>query len=61
METMVALLASARPTRLLVVVPSDVLRTQIAGTFESLRVLQDAGVIGPEALRPGSAGYVMHF
>jgi superfamily II DNA or RNA helicase len=51
-ETMVALFAAARPERLLVVVPSDALRKQIAGKFAVLGVLQSAGVTRPEALRP---------
>jgi len=51
-ETMIALLASERPERLLVVVPSDVLRNQTAHKFESFGVLQEAGVIFPQALRP---------
>lgn len=44
-ETMIALLATERPERLLVVVPSDVLRAQIAAKFESFGVLQEFGVI----------------
>lgn len=51
-ETMIALLATARPQRLLVVVPSDVLRSQIAAKFESFGVLQKNGVISANALRP---------
>lgn len=51
-ETMIALLAAARPERLLVIVPSDVLRGQIAAKFESFGVLQAFGVISPQALRP---------
>jgi len=51
-ETMIALLATGRPERLLVLVPSDVLRTQLAEKFEALGVLQESGVIGPQALRP---------
>lgn len=58
-ETMVALLAAARPARLMVVVPSDALRTQIAGKFETLGVLQHAGVIAGAALRP-VVGQVHH-
>lgn len=44
-ETMVALFAAVMPTRLLVVVPSDALRTQIAGKFETLGVLPDRDVV----------------
>lgn len=51
-ETMVALFAVRRPERLLVVVPSDALRTQIARKFEGLGVLQECGVIATDALRP---------
>lgn len=58
-ETMVALLAAERPERLLVVVPSDVLRDQIAGAFETLGVLQESGVVAPRALRP-VVGRVRH-
>jgi superfamily II DNA or RNA helicase len=51
-KTMIALLATERPQRLLIVVPSDVLRTQIAAKFGSFGVLQDNGVIGENAMRP---------
>ncbi len=51
-ETMVALLATARPKRLLVVVPSDALRDQLATKFETLGVLQQSQVISSQALRP---------
>lgn len=51
-ETMVALFAAARPERLLVVVPSDALRSQIAGKFETLGVLQSFGVISDTATPP---------
>lgn len=51
-ETMVAIFAAHRIERLLVVVPSDALRTQIAQKFESYGVLQDFGVIGEHALMP---------
>ncbi len=51
-ETMIALLVAAQPERLLVIVPSDVLRTQIAQKFETFGVLQQYGVINPNALRP---------
>jgi superfamily II DNA or RNA helicase len=50
-ETMVSLFASERPERLLVVVPSDRLRTQIAETFETYGVLPAAGVL--DAPLPG--------
>lgn len=51
-ETMLALLTAARLERLLVVVPSDALRTQIADKFLSLGVLQDLGVVSTAARRP---------
>ncbi len=51
-ETMLALLVAARLPRLLVLVPSDVLRTQVAEKFESLGVLQELGVVSSTALRP---------
>ena len=51
-ETMLALLVAARPSRLLVIVPSDALRTQIAGKFETLGVLQQLGIVSNRALRP---------
>lgn len=51
-ETMVALFVAQRLERLLVVVPSDALRTQIATKFERLGVLIDAGVISDSAIRP---------
>ena len=51
-ETMLALLIAARLPRLLVLVPSDALRDQIAGKFETLGVLQKLGIVAPQALRP---------
>lgn len=51
-ETMLGLLVAARPERLLVIVPSDALREQIAGKFDRLGVLQDLGIVAPGALRP---------
>jgi superfamily II DNA or RNA helicase len=44
-DTMVALFAGACPRRLLVLVPSDALRTQVADTFEELGVLPDIGAV----------------
>lgn len=58
-ETMLALLAAARPERLLVVVPSDALRSQTAAKFESFGVLQEFGVVAAGALRP-VVGQVHH-
>lgn len=51
-ETMLALLVAARPTRLLVLVPSDALRNQVATKFETLGVLQELGIVANTALRP---------
>lgn len=51
-EAMMAIMSAACPERLLVVVPSDVLRDQVAASFESFGMLQSSGVVSPEALRP---------
>lgn len=53
-ETMLATLLSARCLRVLVIVPTDALRTQVAGKFESLGVLKLTGnvVLPAEALFP---------
>lgn len=51
-ETMLGLLVAARPQRLLVLVPSDALREQIATKFDRLGVLQELGIVAPGALRP---------
>lgn len=51
-ETMVAWMVAARPSKLLVVVPSAVLREQVAEKFETLGILQSVGVVDPTALRP---------
>lgn len=51
-ETMVSIFAAHRIPRLLVIVPSDALRTQIAKKFESYGVLQDFGIIGSSAKKP---------
>ena len=51
-ETMIALLVAAQIERLLVIVPSDVLRTQISRKFETFGVLQRDGVIAQKAHRP---------
>jgi superfamily II DNA or RNA helicase len=58
-ETMLALLVAERLERLLVVVPSDALRTQIASKFHRLGVLQEAGVVDAGALRP-VVGQIKH-
>jgi Type III restriction enzyme, res subunit/Helicase conserved C-terminal domain len=51
-ETMLALLIAARIPRLLVLVPSDALRSQVASKFETLGVLQELGIVSSGALRP---------
>ncbi len=51
-ETMLALLIAAQIQKLLVVVPSDVLRNQLSKKFETFGVLQKSGVIGIDAHRP---------
>ncbi|MHA6731245.1 DEAD/DEAH box helicase [Devosia sp. A369] len=51
-ETMLALLIMAQIPRLFVVVPSDALRTQIAGKFLSLGVLKQSGCLRDDALEP---------
>lgn len=58
-DTMVALLVAAAIPRLLVVVPSDALRTQIAGKFETLGLLQQFGVVAVSVTRP-VVGQMMH-
>lgn len=45
-DTMVALFAAVRPERLLVLVPSDALRTQIAEKFERYGILESIGALG---------------
>jgi superfamily II DNA or RNA helicase len=51
-ETMLAMLVAGRPEHLLVLVPSDALREQIAAKFERLGVLQANGIVAPRAARP---------
>ncbi|WP_149536620.1 DEAD/DEAH box helicase [Siccirubricoccus phaeus] len=51
-ETMLAILARERMPRLLVVVPGNALRDQIAGKFETFGLLRTLGVLGPGALFP---------
>ncbi len=58
-ETMLALLVAARPERLLVLVPSDSLREQVATKFETLGVLQELGIVSASALRP-TVGRLSH-
>ena len=58
-ETMLALLVAAQIERLLVLVPSDALRDQIADKFVSLGVLQEKRIVSAAAHRP-SVGQVQH-
>jgi superfamily II DNA or RNA helicase len=58
-ETMMAVFAATRPELILVLVPSDALRDQIASKFESFGVLQPFGVVSPSSLRP-VVGQVRH-
>lgn len=51
-EAMIGILVAGRVDCVLVIVPSDALRTQIADKFERLGVLQKAGVVSPRAHRP---------
>jgi superfamily II DNA or RNA helicase len=51
-DTMVALLVAAEIPRLLVLVPSDALRKQIASKFEALGILPQAGIVDGAAVRP---------
>jgi hypothetical protein len=58
-ETMAALFSAVCIPRVLVVVPSDALRKQIGAKFETLGILQEAGVIDARALRP-IVGQIAH-
>jgi len=58
-ETMLALLVTARPAKLLVLVPSDQLRDQVTGKFQRLGVLQEYGIVAATAARP-IVGRVLH-
>ena len=60
-ETMLSVLVSARCSRLLVVVPTDVLRTQIADKFMTLGVLKEPGcsVLSSSAKYP-IVGVLLH-
>lgn len=51
-ETMLALLAYSCPKRLLVLVPSDVLRSQIGTKFREFGILRELGCIPKEAINP---------
>jgi superfamily II DNA or RNA helicase len=58
-ETMVALLVRERLPKLLVVVPTDALREQIAGKFLTLGLLKHFGVVGSDAKLP-VVGTLLH-
>lgn len=51
-ETMLSFLVANQCTRTLVVVPSDALRTQIGGKYETLGLLKDIEVVAPDANLP---------
>lgn len=51
-ETMIAVFVSSRCERLMVVVPTDALRTQIATKFLTFGVLRDFGIVSPSCLHP---------
>ncbi|MEM1336128.1 MAG: DEAD/DEAH box helicase family protein [Bacteroidota bacterium] len=51
-ETMLATLTASQCQKLLVTVPSDALRNQIANKFFGLGLLKDFGILGEEALYP---------
>lgn len=51
-ETMLALLVQQRIERLLIVVPTDALRTQIGNKLITLGLLKKLQIVGPDALYP---------
>jgi len=51
-ETMLSCLISNRSDRLLVIVPTDALRSQLAKKFSNLGVLPEFGIISPECENP---------
>lgn len=51
-ETMLASFVHSQPKKLLVLVPSDVLRTQIAEKFETLGILREIGCIPAHLFNP---------
>jgi superfamily II DNA helicase RecQ len=51
-DTMIALFAAVRPQRLLVIVPTDALRSQLARKFETYGVLMAAGALREPVARP---------
>ncbi|MNB99272.1 type I restriction enzyme EcoKI subunit R [compost metagenome] len=58
-ETMISLLVSKQCKKLLIVVPTDPLRTQISNKFISFGVLKKFGIIGEGALYP-VVGLMLH-
>jgi hypothetical protein len=60
-ETMLALFVSELPGRLLVLVPSDNLRTQIAEAFEVYGVLPEVGALDPPEFGPVVGRIEHHF
>ena len=58
-DTMLALLVAAQVERLLVLVPSDALRDQIADKFLTLGILQEKRIVSNTAVRP-NVGQVQH-
>jgi superfamily II DNA or RNA helicase len=58
-ETMLSILVSMSCPRLLVVVPTDALRTQLAAKFLTLGLLKDMRVVAGSALYP-IVGMLMH-
>ncbi|MCB9431366.1 MAG: DEAD/DEAH box helicase family protein [Ardenticatenaceae bacterium] len=51
-ETMLSVMVARRCPRILVIVPSEPLRTQISGKFLTMGILKEIGVVSPEALFP---------
>jgi superfamily II DNA or RNA helicase len=51
-DTMIAILAAARFKKLLVVVPTDALRTQLAAKFETMGMTREFGLLPDGALNP---------
>lgn len=51
-ETMLSIMIARRCRRILVIVPSEPLRTQISNKFITLGILKDIGVVSPKALFP---------
>ena len=56
-ETMLAVYTHERLEKLLVIVPTDALRPQLGGKFQTLGVLKEFGIMAPQALYP-HVGYL---